>query len=346
MTYATRILTAARAGARGFACLAACGAVASAAAAGASRWEQLASASMSSQRLPPQAHTRRCHCTVRVPASCGARHSLRSHLAGSAALMAHGCSAMPHTAAAPRLQAQRRHGCCGRRAAPGGRCGRGRCAAVSALLAAPGGIDVNAPAASGPHAGTTALRAAYDGGHGDVMRLLMAAGADARAVMTAGSVVAAMRAQARQRGRCPHRGGHRHGGLAGRGWRHSAARCRICGCPRRHARHAGARSPAAAVASRVWLPADEDGCTPLHCASAAPECLRVLLDAGADVHARDDGGATPLMRAAGDAAWAAMACGCCLHAGADVNARDDRRLDGGAPRCGSAAAWTPSTSWR
>lgn len=73
---------------------------------------------------------------------------------------------------------------------------------------------------------------------------------------------------------------------------------------------------------------DKSGCSALHWAVAQPgdssqaTCVRVLLDAGADINARDEGGVTPLM----NAAW----FGCMnaarelLQRGADPQLRDDK----------------------
>ena len=68
---------------------------------------------------------------------------------------------------------------------------------------------------------------------------------------------------------------------------------------------------------------DEWGHTPLHTAADRGNvaATRILLEAGADVNARDKWGRTPLYRAAGgDIAATRML----LEAGADVNARDRR----------------------
>lgn len=67
--------------------------------------------------------------------------------------------------------------------------------------------------------------------------------------------------------------------------------------------------------------ADAAGYYPLHAALYDQDLLSLLLAAGADVEARDDGGCTPLLLAA--ACEMEEACNLLLAAGADVNARDD-----------------------
>jgi hypothetical protein len=73
---------------------------------------------------------------------------------------------------------------------------------------------------------------------------------------------------------------------------------------------------------------DKRGCSALHWAVAQPDdtgqaaCVRVLLDAGADINARDEGGTTPLMNAAWFGGMNAVRE--LLQRGADPQLRDDK----------------------
>ena len=88
---------------------------------------------------------------------------------------------------------------------------------------------------------------------------------------------------------------------------------------------------------------DEDGRTPLHWAvkfSQTPEIVTALINAGADLNARDEDGRTPLHWAAGFSQTPEIVTAL-INAGADLNARDE---DGRTPLHWAAAhSLTPET---